>query len=77
MNNKTLTHELIQTSSSLYELNKIKKDCDKTYMVTYQVGDLIKAGLHLREGFMGSDPCLVSRKTKLFPQYLYQVKVSI
>ena len=76
MNNKTLTHELIQTSSSLYELNKIKKDCDKTYMVTYQVGDLIKAAFHLREGFMGSDPCLVSRKIKLFPQYLYQASES-
>ena len=76
MNNKTLTHELIQTSSSLYELNKIKKDCDKTYMVTYQVGDLIKAALHLREGFMGWDPCLVSRKIKLFPQYLYQASES-
>ena len=51
-----MSHELIQTSSWLYELKKIKKDCDKTYMVTYQVGDLIKVGLHLKEGFMGSGP---------------------
>ena len=37
-------------------LIKLRKDCDKTYMVTYQAGDLIKAGLHLKEGFMESGP---------------------
>ena len=42
--------------TSLYELSETKKDCYKTYMVTYQTGDWIKAIVHLREGFMESGP---------------------
>ena len=46
----------IQTWTSLHELSEIKKGCYKTYMVTYQFGDWIKAGVHLRAEFMGSGP---------------------
>ena len=49
--------------TSLYELSETKKDCYKTYMVTYQTGDWIKAIVHLREGFMES--CPSSRLAKL------------
>ena len=39
MNYKTRGHKPIQTLSSLHELSEIKKDCYKTYMVTYQLSD--------------------------------------
>ena len=49
MNNKTWSRKAIQT---LYDLSEIKKGCYKTYMVTYQLDDRIKAGVHLREKLM-------------------------
>ena len=52
MNNKTWSRKAIQTRSSLYDLNEIKKGCYKAYMVTYQLDDRIKAGVHLREKLM-------------------------
>ena len=61
MNNKTWSCEPIQTRSSLNELNEIKKDSYKAYMVTYQTGDWIKAGVNLGRvsssgGEMGRSP---------------------
>ena len=65
MNNKTWSRKPIQTWSSLDELSEIKKDCYKIYMVSYQLGDSVKASFHLREGLWGLDPCPSSRLTKL------------
>ena len=39
MNNKAWSCEPIQTWRSLHELSEIKKDCSKTYMVIYQLGN--------------------------------------
>ena len=47
MNNETWSYKPIQTWSSLHELSEIKKNCYKAYIVTYQIGDWIKAGVHL------------------------------
>ena len=54
MYDKTWSRKSIQTWSSLHELREIKKDCYKVYMVTYQIGDRIKAGVHLGQESMGS-----------------------
>ena len=56
MNNKTWSCEPIQTRRPLYELSGIKEDYYKTYIVTYQLVNLIKASVHLRKEFMGSGP---------------------
>ena len=75
---KTWGCKPIQTWSSRHELSEIKKDCYKTYMVTYQLGDWTKAGVHLREGLWDLDPWVssLSRLTKLCSQYLYQTSTS-
>ena len=39
MNYKTWGLKAIKKWSSLHELSEIKKDCYKTYMVTYQLDD--------------------------------------
>ena len=39
MNYKTWGHKPIQTWSSIHELREVKKDCYKTYTVTYQLGN--------------------------------------
>ena len=56
MNNKTWSCEPIQIRRSLYELSEIKEDYYKTYIVTYQLVNLIKASVHLRKEFMESGP---------------------
>ena len=53
MNNKTWSCEPIQIRRSLYELSEIKEDYYKTYIVTYQLVNLIKASVHLKEGVYG------------------------
>ena len=45
-----------KTWRSLHELSEIKKDCYKTYMVTYQLGNWTEASVHLKEEFMGYGP---------------------
>ena len=39
MNNHTMSRELIQTWISGHELSEIKRECYKTYKVTYQIVD--------------------------------------
>ena len=56
MNIETWSHEPIQTWSSLHELTENKKDCHKVCMVTYQINDWIKAGVHLGEGTKRAGP---------------------
>ena len=46
MNNELWSREPFQTWTSIHELSEIKKDRYKTYMVTYQLGNLIKTGVH-------------------------------
>ena len=46
MNIKTWSHKLIQTYGSLHELSQNKKVSYKACMVTYQIGDWIKAGVN-------------------------------
>ena len=74
MNNKTWSREPIQTWTSLPELNEIKKGCYKTYMVTYPLGYLIKAGGHLREEFMGSGPLPFFQTDQILPLILVSSK---
>ena len=56
MNNKTGSRKPIETWTSLHELSEIKKGCYKIYMVTYQLGDWMKAVVHLWEEFVWSGP---------------------
>ena len=56
MNIKTWNHKPIQTWSLLHVLNENKKGCCKACMVTYQIGDWIKAGVPLGEGSVGFGP---------------------
>ena len=51
-----MSRKPIQTWSSLHELSEIKKGCYKACMVTYQISDWIKVGVHLGEGSTGSEP---------------------
>ena len=70
----------LQTDSNMEftTWTKWKKDCYKTYVVTYQLGDWTKAGVHLGEGLWDLDPWVssLSRLTKLCSQYLYQTSKS-
>ena len=74
MNNKAWSREPIQTWDSLHELSEIKKGCYKTYMITYQLGDWIKAGVNLREEFMGSVPLSFFQTDQIHPSILVSSK---
>ena len=54
MNINKWSHKPIQTWILLHELSENKKDCYKACVVTYQIGDRIKAGVHLEERSMES-----------------------
>ena len=66
MNNKAWSCEAIQTWRLLHELSEIKNDYSKTYTITSQFGNWIKASVHRREGLWVLYPCLSSRLNKLF-----------
>ena len=67
----------LQTDSnraSLNELSEIKKGCYKTYMVTYQPFDWIKAGAQLREEFMRCTPLPFIQTDQISPSILISSK---
>ena len=56
LNIKTCSQKPTQTWSSLHELIENKKACYRACMVTYKIGDWIKAGMYLRKRPMGPGP---------------------
>ena len=53
---------------------KIKKDCYKAYMATYQIGDWIKVGVYLGQESMGSGPLPLLQTDQIVPSILVSSK---